>query len=25
VERKWKQPGYHMPGNHLVQIETAKK
>jgi formate dehydrogenase major subunit len=25
VERKWKQPGYHMPGSHLVQITSAKK
>jgi formate dehydrogenase major subunit len=25
VERKWKQPGYRMPGSQLVQIETAKK
>jgi hypothetical protein len=25
VERKWKQPGYHMPGSNLVQISTAKK
>jgi formate dehydrogenase major subunit len=25
VERKWKQPGYHMPGSNLVQITTAKK
>jgi formate dehydrogenase major subunit len=24
VERKWKQPGYRMPGNHLLQIDTAK-
>ena len=25
VERKWKQPGYRMPGSNLVQIQTAKK
>ena len=24
VERKWKRPGYHMPGSNLVQIQTAK-
>jgi formate dehydrogenase major subunit len=22
VERKWKRPDYHMPGNRLVQIQT---
>jgi formate dehydrogenase major subunit len=25
VERKWKQPGYRMPGSNLLQIQAAKK
>jgi formate dehydrogenase major subunit len=25
VERKWKKPGYHMPGSTLVQIQPADK
>ena len=25
VERKWKQPGYRMPGSNLVQIQTTKR
>jgi formate dehydrogenase major subunit len=25
VERKWKTPGYHMPGSTLVQIQSADK
>ena len=24
VERKWKRPDYHTPGNGLVQIQTPK-
>jgi formate dehydrogenase major subunit len=25
VERKWNQPGYSLPGNPLVQIETKTR
>jgi formate dehydrogenase major subunit len=25
VERKWKRPGYHIPGTHLIQIQPNRK